>query len=358
MPTTVALCQVSLDIIKALIEACYRDLSLFSKYVVRILNMFVVFANYHDGSTVGVNSEFTVDYERLVQKFATFYDPSDNDDQKKLPSKLSKRKRKENMDIDILRYIGQRAMHAAVTSPALYASDFATQVELIMPPLITALANIGHPVDPTKSGPAPTNVHTWILDKNTVDLLAPNKFVLMSNKANGSAVRATLKPLFTFFDTNQKWWPSSLATSSMELAFDSLKIHRSYNRFIAKGYYPFAIFLLTLIHLFLFSYPVVMDANDIDDQDLITMKLPIDYLPGLDKPTKMVLKHATVVDFIANTLLNAPPRTYTVTDADWNNMRSDIVYLPRLETSGLPPILIEIQNTLNGVFLLSDFVLA
>ncbi|KAL0081214.1 hypothetical protein J3Q64DRAFT_1662911 [Phycomyces blakesleeanus] len=72
----------------------------------------------------------------------------------------------------------------------------------------------------------------------------------------------------------------------------------------------------------------------------------------------MVLKHATVVDFIANTLLNAPPRTYTVTDADWNNMRSDIVYLPRLETSGLPPILIEIQNTLNGVFLLSDFVLA
>ncbi|KAL0085984.1 hypothetical protein F4703DRAFT_1904695 [Phycomyces blakesleeanus] len=215
--------QVSLDIIKALIEACHRDLNLFSKYVVRILNMvldtkdvqlinltcetFVVFANYHDGSTLGVDSELTVDYERLVQKFATFYDPSDNDDQQTTQ----------------LRYIGQRAMHAAVTSPALYASDFATQVELIMPPLITALANIGHPVDSTKTGPAPTNIHTGTVDKNTVDLLATNTFVLIFNKANGSAVRATLKPLFTFFDTNQKWWPSNLATSSMELVLDSLQ---------------------------------------------------------------------------------------------------------------------------------------
>ncbi|OAD75502.1 hypothetical protein PHYBLDRAFT_186425 [Phycomyces blakesleeanus NRRL 1555(-)] len=215
--------QVSLDIIKVLIEACHRDLNLFSKYVVRILNMvldtkdvqlinltcetFVVFANYHDGSTLGVDSELTVDYERLVQKFATFYDPSDNDDQQTTQ----------------LRYIGQRAMHAAVTSPALYASDFATQVELIMPPLITALANIGHPVDSTKTGPAPTNIHTGTVDKNTVDLLATNTFVLIFNKANGSAVRATLKPLFTFFDTNQKWWPSNLATSSMELVLDSLQ---------------------------------------------------------------------------------------------------------------------------------------
>ncbi|KAI8377765.1 uncharacterized protein BYT42DRAFT_481568, partial [Radiomyces spectabilis] len=50
--------------------------------------------------------------------------------------------------------------------------------------------------------------------------------------------------------------------------------------------------------------------------DLTTMKLPLDYLPGLDKPTKMVLKHESVVDFIANALLNTPSGTSTVMDAD------------------------------------------
>ncbi|KAI9010868.1 hypothetical protein CLU79DRAFT_772371 [Phycomyces nitens] len=214
--------QVSLDIIKALIEACHRDLNLFSKYVVRILNMtldtkdlqlinltcetFIVFANYHDGSTLGVDAELTVDYERLVQKFAAFYDPTDKDDQQTIQ----------------LRYIGQRAMHAAVTSSALYASDFATQVELIMPPLITALANIDHPVSQSRASNVP-HVHGETVDKNTVDLLATNTFVLIFNKANGSAVRATLKPLFTFMDTEERWWPLGLATSSMELVLDSLQ---------------------------------------------------------------------------------------------------------------------------------------
>jgi hypothetical protein len=31
--------QVSLDIIKSLIQACHRDLNLFSKYIVKILEM-------------------------------------------------------------------------------------------------------------------------------------------------------------------------------------------------------------------------------------------------------------------------------------------------------------------------------
>jgi len=31
--------QVTLEIIKALIEACHRDLNLFSKYVVKIIDM-------------------------------------------------------------------------------------------------------------------------------------------------------------------------------------------------------------------------------------------------------------------------------------------------------------------------------
>lgn len=33
---------------------------------------FVVFTNYHDGSTLGVDAELTKDYELLLQKFAGF----------------------------------------------------------------------------------------------------------------------------------------------------------------------------------------------------------------------------------------------------------------------------------------------
>ncbi|RUS18408.1 hypothetical protein BC938DRAFT_475983, partial [Jimgerdemannia flammicorona] len=80
--------QVSLDIIKALIQSCHRDLNLFSKNVIKILDMildtrdlelvslacstFVVFCAHHDGSTLGVDNEFTISYESLVKKFAGF----------------------------------------------------------------------------------------------------------------------------------------------------------------------------------------------------------------------------------------------------------------------------------------------
>lgn len=95
---------MTLDIIKSLIHSCHRDLNLFSKYAVRIIQMmlqtkdielidhacqvvsridilnqyisyscqFVAFTEYHDGSTLGVDSDFTNDYEALLSKFAEF----------------------------------------------------------------------------------------------------------------------------------------------------------------------------------------------------------------------------------------------------------------------------------------------
>ncbi|CAO3675593.1 unnamed protein product [Rhizopus stolonifer] len=63
--------HVTLDIMKALIQSCHRDLNLFSKYVAKIIEIvletndielvdhacqvFVVFTEYHDGSTLGVD---------------------------------------------------------------------------------------------------------------------------------------------------------------------------------------------------------------------------------------------------------------------------------------------------------------
>ncbi|KAI7871200.1 hypothetical protein BDF14DRAFT_1954770 [Spinellus fusiger] len=218
--------QVSLDIIKALVHACNRDLNLFSKYIVRILNMildtkdialvdlacetFIIFAEYHEGSTLGVDAEFTVDYELLVMKFAAYCDSKGPDDLVRLQ----------------MRYIGQRGIHAAVTSSALYASDFKTQVDVIMPPLITALANsAGLEMSSTNES---VDIHVSAvnndtLDKATVDLLTISTCVVMLSKANGGAVRTTLRPVFTFMDTQGKWWPPKFATSLFELVLDSLQ---------------------------------------------------------------------------------------------------------------------------------------
>jgi hypothetical protein len=45
------------------------------------------------------------------------------------------------------RYIGQRALQAAVTSSALQASDFKVQLDLILSPLINALSNSKNPAN-------------------------------------------------------------------------------------------------------------------------------------------------------------------------------------------------------------------
>lgn len=87
------------------------------------------------------------------------------------------------------------------------------------------------------------------------------------------------------------------------------------------------------------------------DADLLTLDLPMDFLPGTDKASKMILKHQMAIDIIAKGLINAPQGTYTVSDADWNETRPDVLYTTRLGASQLPPILIEVQNTVNAAFI-------
>lgn len=50
-----------------------------------------------------------------------------------------------------MRYIGHRAIQAAVTSSALQASDFKTQVGILFPPLIITLASSKRPSNALQS---------------------------------------------------------------------------------------------------------------------------------------------------------------------------------------------------------------
>ncbi|ORY90398.1 hypothetical protein BCR43DRAFT_111484 [Syncephalastrum racemosum] len=218
---------VSLAILKALIQSCHHDLNLFSKQVVSILNMtldtrdldlidlscetFVVFSSYHDGSTLGVDADFTSDFEALLKRFAGFCN-YDNEDQSLACQ---------------MRYIGHRGMQAAATSSALHASDFKTQVDIILPALLTSLLRSqdlafslakSEYVDIRISA-----IKNDTLEDKTVDLLAAQSTSIIFNNASGAGVRTVLNLLFHFLDEKQAWWPSARVKSIAELLLDSLQ---------------------------------------------------------------------------------------------------------------------------------------
>ncbi|ORZ15956.1 hypothetical protein BCR42DRAFT_416209 [Absidia repens] len=99
------------------------------------------------------------------------------------------------------------------------------------------------------------------------------------------------------------------------------------------------------------EHEYVGDTNILDD--LLLFRLPLDQLPGQDKFSKAVLKQSTVIDLVTSELLGVPPGTYITADTDWGDgCRSDVVYIPRLGIQKtLPPILVEIQATVNESFM-------
>ncbi|KAI8327241.1 hypothetical protein BD560DRAFT_361587 [Blakeslea trispora] len=219
--------QVSLEILKSLVEACHRDLNLFSKYVVKIIDMiletrdveiidlacrvFIMFTSHHDGSTLGVDAEFTKDYEELLRKMAGFCAFESQDDTLRLQ----------------MRYIGQRALQAAVTSTAFQASNFKVQLDLILSPLIITLSNSKCPADILAQSDD-IDIKQSAMDHessnpHTVEVLAAKTAVILFSKINGVAVKLALSPLFDFMDKHKKWWPNTFAVAIMKLALESLQ---------------------------------------------------------------------------------------------------------------------------------------
>ncbi|KAG0177976.1 plasma membrane localization protein [Apophysomyces sp. BC1021] len=218
--------QVSLSIVKSLIQSCHRDLNLFSKFVVRILSMildtrdielidmtcetFIVFCDFHDGSTLGIDAEFTADFESLIKKFADFCNYINTDDSVVLK----------------MRYIGHRAMQACVTSSALHAFNFKIQLGTILLPLILRLAASKRSVNALAQSSIDIRrsaIKNEDIDKSTVDCLAAQTMSMLFNKLNGGPIRIALTSLFGFMDAKEKWWPPDFAVSFMELVLDSLQ---------------------------------------------------------------------------------------------------------------------------------------
>ncbi|KAI8367580.1 uncharacterized protein BYT42DRAFT_131806 [Radiomyces spectabilis] len=220
--------RISLLIIKSLIQTCHRDLNLFSKYVVRIFSMilntrdidlidltcetYIVFCDHHEGATLGVDPEFTADYESLLDKFAGFCNYTNADRSVALK----------------MRYIGHRAIQAAVMSTALKASDIKTQLNTILPPVVATLAQSKEPIQQLSTNDGSMDIRRSAVAEGdvqqmSIDLLASQTLSILYNKTNGAAVRMSLTTMFKFIDDNDLWWPSEFAASIARLILDSLQ---------------------------------------------------------------------------------------------------------------------------------------
>ncbi|KAI9494895.1 hypothetical protein BDB00DRAFT_870889 [Zychaea mexicana] len=226
--------QVSLDIVKALIQSCHRDLNLFSKWVVRILNKildtreieledlacetFVIFCNYHDGSTLGIDPGLTGDFEGLLRKFAEFCNYTNADEDLTLK----------------MQYIGHRAMQAAVTSNAFHGPDFKAQLDIVLPALLKSLITSGNADNRLEKGQGSIDIKQSIISKGepvestAIEALAAQTTGILFSKSNGSAVRSALVLVFQFAEDKEQWWPPDRIVSIMELILDSVQAQYRY----------------------------------------------------------------------------------------------------------------------------------
>ncbi|CAJ0627105.1 6300_t:CDS:10 [Entrophospora sp. SA101] len=203
--------DVSLQIISKLLGACKKDLNLFSKNVVKIIadslstkdielvaracSVFIDFCLYHDGTNLGVDSEFTTIYERL------------------------------------------HALQAAVTSDALYKAKSKHQFQQIIPALLKNLTDDEIGLEHLQkiemeennnnsdghSKPNQFSINSTTISAEQNARLAYNCYKQVFKYANTSNINMSLNPTFAFLDDNNLWLPSSFGISLAFVVISSLQ---------------------------------------------------------------------------------------------------------------------------------------
>lgn len=137
--------QVTLQILKALIEKIPRDLPLYARYILRILILvlrskditmieesllvFGKFCQYHDGATLAADQEHIRQYEEIIQLYAGFAT--------QYPSTL----KKGSISASIALRWRSAGLHAlqSITSSEAISADGGTQLNIIMPMILQNL---------------------------------------------------------------------------------------------------------------------------------------------------------------------------------------------------------------------------
>ncbi|KAG0338962.1 plasma membrane localization protein [Podila horticola] len=224
----------SLEIIKALLLSSKAHLNIFSKNIVSILdtllvdmtdldivrhcqNVFTAFCSAHDGSTLGVDTEFRNIYDRVVARFS---------------------------DIAILtgdnsnryRLIGLKALEGVVSSSALYACDPKAQLNMVLPAILDCLIDSKNGVqvlledeqEPEEaSSRRSMSIHASVHPDNVVsddDVTAAALQCLRAlfKTPNGGNVKLALGPTFAYLDENSRWWPASFGVGIIKAILNSI----------------------------------------------------------------------------------------------------------------------------------------
>ncbi|PHZ14146.1 uncharacterized protein RHIMIDRAFT_290877 [Rhizopus microsporus ATCC 52813] len=94
----------------------------------------------------------------------------------------------------------------------------------------------------------------------------------------------------------------------------------------------------------------------IQEEDINNLYLPFEMRPGTDLTSKLIPNNKTVINIIVHHLLgiNIPNNAYLSGSTEWaDGKRSDALYIPRNGvTHDLPPILIEVQNCIDQLFMI------
>ncbi|CEP19293.1 hypothetical protein [Parasitella parasitica] len=81
------------------------------------------------------------------------------------------------------------------------------------------------------------------------------------------------------------------------------------------------------------------------------MSLPTNPTPGKDQMSKRIIQDAKVLNYITEAITGTE-NDYFVGNCEWKNgTRSDVVLQPKSSSMDLPPIIVEIQHTVNKQFM-------
>ncbi|KAG0268663.1 plasma membrane localization protein [Linnemannia exigua] len=222
----------SLEIIKSLLLSSKAHLNIFSKNIVVILDtllvdisdfdivrhcqtVFSIFCAAHDGSTLAVDHEFKILYDRVVARFA-FIATLQGDNTNRM--------------------VGLKAMGGVVSSNALYACDCISQLSLVIPPILDSLIDtkdgLQVPLEESKEQIAPSprpssSIQGTLYPEIEItdeDVTAEALQCLTSlfKTPNGGNVKLALQPTFAYLDENSVWWPASFGVGIIKAILNAI----------------------------------------------------------------------------------------------------------------------------------------
>ncbi|KAL1923403.1 uncharacterized protein VTP21DRAFT_8383 [Calcarisporiella thermophila] len=213
---------VSLEILKSLVQTCKRDLNLFSKQVVSIIQvvlctkdikllpkaygMFVLFTSIIRGSTFSADSDITETYVQLIRNFSDL--------------SLNNSGVEENMRIRIL---ALRALRAAVSSEILYSSAPTEQLIPILSSVLSIIIGSNESMEKFQEREDAETKEDLFSEESEEDteeelqIQAMRVLKTLFVNSNAVVIRCSLDSTFKFLDGQGKWYPNEFGVELMRL---------------------------------------------------------------------------------------------------------------------------------------------